>query len=157
MASVLGFWASRGAEEKLNVLSDKATRTFIFYNSKVDNSNNAHDWQVLADEQPDFLALVEVDKPQTVNLYSVFPKGCGTSSEGIFGIVLLAKQPLEICEVKKIGFFPYIRAIANGVALLYFASTPANRGTGDGKSSVFGASGETDCSRIVTSNGGRGF
>lgn len=100
--------------------------SLLWYNVHIDNPKPEKEVEFILQQQPDILALAEVnfnDSRWSV-LRQHYPHGCEYRENSPFALAVLSKTPLRNCGVYHIRDIPYIRAVTQDATAIYALHPP---------------------------------
>ncbi|MDO5356403.1 MAG: endonuclease/exonuclease/phosphatase family protein [Conchiformibius sp.] len=105
----------------------KPSWTLLWYNVHLDNPNPLAEIGLIHTQQPDIIALAELNRSTTgwQKLLSAYPYGCEHAEDhSPFSLFVRARSPFKNCEVQTIDDIPYIRAVLNDQTVIYALHPP---------------------------------
>ena len=122
-ASVLLLWLAQPFEGER---PSETHHSLLWYNVNLDNRKAAEESAKILAAAPEVLALAEIDLADSgwQALRRSYPYGCEWESDSPFALAVWSRKPLAGCEVRFVGDYPYIRAVAGNTALFALHPPP---------------------------------
>ena len=121
--SVMFLWLAQPFERER---SSETHHSLLWYNVNLDNPKAAEESAKILAAAPEVLALAEIDLADSgwQVLRRSYPYGCEWESDSPFALAVWSRKPLAGCEVRFVGDYPYIRAVAGNTALFALHPPP---------------------------------